>query len=90
MFTADIGGEEIKVEFWYNTCENSERVTYCDVLDGDGDCIGSGLASCSPRDQFNKNTGRKIALSRALDEIFTRDERQLFWDAYFAARNGKY
>ena len=90
MFTVDIGGKEVKVRFWYVTYGDGGKATHCDVLDGDGDCIGSGLASCSPRDQFNKNTGRKIALSRALDEIFTRDERQLFWDAYFAARNGKY
>ena len=90
MFTVDIGGEEIKVQFWYSTFGDGGKVTHCDVLDGDDCCIGSGITLCSPQDQFNKNTGRKIALSRALDEIFARDERQLFWDAYFAARNGKY
>lgn len=49
-----------------------------------------GYSTCHPKDQYNKNTGRKVALAKALKN-FTGDRklRKRFWDAYFRARNGK-
>lgn len=48
-------------------------------------------ALCHPNDQYDKNTGRKLALTRAL-KCLTKDRelRKRFWNAYFAARNGKH
>lgn len=44
---------------------------------------GYGWAECSFSDQFVKETGRKIALRRALIAGgFDREERRLFWAAY--------
>lgn len=50
-------------------------------------------AYLSPKDQPNRNTGRKVALSKAL-QMFNRQEqlglRKEFWKAYFTMRNGKF
>lgn len=49
--------------------------------------VGSGVAYCSSRDQFCKETGRKLALSRTLLDIFQdRSIRRLAWQAYFARK----
>ena len=97
MFTVNIDGDEFKVEFCYPTYGEYDifgykltRETYCRILDDFDAVVSFGYSACSPQDQFNKNIGRKLSLARALDGIFTREERQLFWDAYFVARNGKY
>ena len=46
-----------------------------------------GEAWCSAEDQFNKETGRKIALTRALKNAgFDKPARSLFWEAYFKKR----
>lgn len=42
-----------------------------------------GYAWCSPRDQFTKETGRKIALARAIAG-FPRTSRTLIWKTYHA------
>lgn len=44
----------------------------------------TGFAYAHPDDQFNKRTGRKISLARAL-ENYSREFRTLVWQAY-----GKY
>lgn len=52
--------------------------------------IGSANAFCSPKDKFDKNYGRKLALTRFLEkEGYTREERTLIWEAYKKARSGK-
>lgn len=39
-------------------------------------------AICHPDDSFNKETGRKIALTRAIKSL-PKDERRKIWEAYF-------
>jgi hypothetical protein len=98
VFTVNIDDDEFKVEFRYLKYEFLEKIkiaTVCDIREvgyynGRSIALAAGIAVCSPQDQFNKNTGRKLALSRALSDMFSREERQLFWDAYFQARNGRY
>lgn len=50
-------------------------------IDGDEN-IYLGYSYCNPLDQFNRVTGRKLALTRAIEEM-PRDERKAIWDAYF-------
>jgi hypothetical protein len=42
----------------------------------------TGVAHCAPQDGFNKSTGRKIALARALKDV-PRDTRRQLWASYF-------
>jgi hypothetical protein len=45
-----------------------------------------GFSQCSPKDNFNKETGRKIALARTLTNAFTKEQRTQVWRQYFARR----
>lgn len=93
MFNVVVDGKEYKAEF---DCDRypmgtSRGDTYCKIRIEDF-VTAMGSAECSFNDNFCRNTGRKIALSRALIKLFPddRDKRKLFWDAYFEARHGKY
>jgi hypothetical protein len=91
MFTVN---GKYEVNFYYKDSERG-KMTICEIVDTQASMPyirGMGEAVCSPQDQFNKNTGRKIALLRALDDTGStnKEVRKGFWDAYFAARNGKY
>lgn len=61
-------------------------VTFC-LLDGEV----VGVAYCSIKDIYSKNTGRKEALKDALDGLgYPRPIRAEFWTEYAAARGGKW
>lgn len=48
--------------------------------------IGSGLALCSHLDQYNRVTGRKVALRRALEAAgWTYEKRAKVWEACWKA-----
>jgi len=56
--------------------------TACEIR-GNGKAY-RGTTFCSAKDMFNRNTGRKIALGRALKEAgFDRETRKQFWSEYF-------
>lgn len=73
-------------------------ITYKEIVDFDDGEIYTyeitGQSELSIKDQFNRNTGRKIALSRALHNLFDRqtdlNKRLKFWRAYYMARNEKW
>ena len=49
--------------------------------------IGAGVAHCSSKDQFCKETCRKLALSRILLDVFSDYRiRRIVWKAYFARK----
>lgn len=55
------------------------RLTVCEV----GDSVG--VAVCSPRDNFSRNVGRKVALTKALQSShFTKYDRTKVWEEYFS------
>lgn len=68
--------------------------TYCDISKVDPSKEGrnkyttikgaTGKAYQSPKDNFNKAVGRKIALDRALrnSNKFYKEHRKIFWDTY--------
>lgn len=78
-------GKTYKVEFDY---EREKGETHCSVLYENDRQKAHGIAKCSSKDQFNKNTGRKVALTNAI-KSFRKEARQQFWEGYFQARNGK-
>ncbi len=71
--------------------DRDENVTTCKLFflneDGSIDQIADscrGYSYCHASDQFNKETGRKVSLERALDDgRFTREERREVWQNYF-------
>jgi len=45
------------------------------------------VAWCSREDQFSRSFGRKLSLTRSLDQAgFDKPTRSLFWEAYFKKR----
>jgi hypothetical protein len=79
----------------YKVCFRKYRqlgITTCAIYNTEHDLIACEQAHCSIKDSFVRNTGRKVALTRALMSVqqFTKDDRSAFWSAYFKARNGKF
>lgn len=58
-----------------------KRAIICLVKDKKGNLLSYGEAKCSPRDNYNKNQGRRISLERALNP-FDKKERQEIWESY--------
>lgn len=47
--------------------------------------IGLAELKCYYKDQFSKETGRKISMTKALENAgFSKEERTVFWETYFA------
>lgn len=46
-----------------------------------------GHAFCHPLDQFNKATGRRVALTHAIANL-PREERRAVWQTWLAGRRG--
>ena len=63
------------------------RATSCEIveLDIDGNVskvISRGYAVCHPTDNFSKESGRKLSLTRAVNGL-NRADRKRIWNAYF-------
>jgi hypothetical protein len=54
--------------------------TVCTITKN-GKLASKGIAICGPCDIFSKDTGRKIALNRALS-LFSKEFRCVVWDKY--------
>jgi hypothetical protein len=64
-----------------------QRITYAYLRATDtGSLVGVGVAQTHPKDQFNKEVGRKLALERALNNLplrlDTKANRRAVWQAY--------
>ena len=70
------------------------RKTVCEVyrlgprksVPPERELISTGVATCSPLDQFQKEVGRKVSLTRALQETapsLNKDFRAAIWKTYF-------
>ena len=96
MFFVKIKSREFQVRFRH---ENEyHRYTICKIMRGDK-IVAEGMAECHPKDNFCKDTGRKLSLARALQFLFpnkkgkkrskaTQARRRVFWDAYAEKRGG--
>lgn len=81
-----LGGAEYKIVFGYlegseDYAGNHRRVTCQLVEQPDGKVIMHGKAECHPKDNFCKETGRKLALARAIAG-FNKAERTAVWAVY--------
>jgi len=100
MFDIVLNNEYFKVEFKHKRNETN-RVTDCEIVafpvpdeeKAPTDVtisMGVGTAVCSENDNFRYNTGRKLALSRAMDKLgLTKYAREAIWNKYFEVRGKK-
>ena len=83
-----LNGQDAFMDFvydrWDNDAEETRGRTICDITEkGTKKVLFSGISLCSSRDNFCKETGRKIALTRAISRL-PREVRQLIWAEYFS------
>lgn len=84
----EVLGKGYYVDF-VHASRGGHKTTYCYIyVDPKHEDHGVGRAVCSKRDTFNKRTARRLAFGRALQEAIPRDERLLWWQAYFKAMPG--
>ena len=75
-----IDGRDYSFKFQHNTT-GKERGTVCRVFNEAGDQVIYGVSNVHPQDNFCKEKGRKIALSRAIkswDKVY----REQVWNEY--------
>lgn len=74
-------------QVWYTTCVIQQL---CTSETEQWSTIGQGLAKQSPRDVYNKRTGKKVALKRAMEMALLNDkaERKAIWDLFAQTLGG--
>lgn len=73
-------GGKYRIQFWYaRDLYNKPHVTHCCVEVGGKPYTGEAI--CHDLDNFNKETGRKIALGRAIAPLDVT-ERTIIWHLY--------
>lgn len=89
MFQVIDGNDKYRVFFKYEVADNLSHTesTTCVVTRGgleeyDLPEIASGTVTRHVGDKPNKNRARKEAMRRALSDMFPRELRTLFWNAY--------
>ena len=86
-----IDGRDYSFKFQHNTGNSKgklekedsqvERGTVCRVFNEVGDQVTYGVSNVHPKDNFCKEKGRKIALSRAI-KSWDKDYREQVWNEY--------
>ena len=101
MFFVKVKRREFQVRFRHENVYNRYticKITMCKILRGEK-IVAEGMAECHPKDNFCKDTGRKLSLARALQTLYpnkkgkkrskaTQARRRVFWDAYAEKRGG--
>lgn len=60
------------------------------IFNKKGKVVATGIAKCNPTDIFVKETGRKLALDRAVgNHHFTKEERRIIYQLYFNRKDNK-
>jgi len=67
-------------EFQY---DQTSGTTVCSLLNGEKSLLSTGNSHCSVRDNFCKDTGRKVSLGRALKVLdLPKEGKKKIWEAY--------
>ncbi len=72
-------GQQYRIGFRYDPL--SPTVTDAFLLDEAGVVFAGGRAWCHENDNFCKETGRKLALTRAVKDL-PKEQRKAVWEAY--------
>lgn len=85
MFKVQIDEDEYEITFRHFSKTSHSPGTSCFIQKGAFIRIGETILH--PKDNYNRNIGRKMSMARALKEgFFTKEQRTLFWDKYFEVR----
>lgn len=76
------------INFMHTRIED-RRATVCQIVnvdsDGNTSVVSESASMCNPRDNFSKEFGRKLALTKALRKSnYNKSERALIWQSYFS------
>ncbi len=79
--------ENQAINFKHTRIED-RRVTVCQIINVDNSgnelVVSEGASMCNPRDNFCKEYGRKLSLTKALRMTqLDKNQRKVVWDAYF-------
>lgn len=90
MLRITIDGLEYKISFMHSKLvpnslwPQAKAMTVCYLSIGEPTVDWISFALCSKKDNFCKETGRKVSLARALQAAgLTYGERKQIWEAYF-------
>ena len=76
----NIDGRDYSFKFQHNTT-GQERGTVCRIFNEAGEQVIYGVSNVHPQDNFCKERGRKIALSRAI-KSWDKAYREQVWNEY--------
>ena len=76
----NIDGRDYSFKFQHNTT-GEERGTVCRIFNEVGEQVVYGVSNVHPQDNFCKEKGRKIALSRAI-KSWDKAYREQVWNEY--------
>ena len=73
----------LKVDINHTFDKEGRHVITAQIFDQETKLINRAKTTCSKSDNFNRNKGRKLAISKALTgSPVAKEERKLFWEAY--------
>jgi hypothetical protein len=73
--------EKYQIRWFYSGTGRDHRVTTCRLNFNGESALASSI--CNPKDNFNKDAGRKLSLARAMNELrLEKNDRKLVWDDY--------
>lgn len=83
--TFDVQFKKLKASYQYGSKRDKQKIdTFCKIF-MNGQPVSQGFAGLSHLDQYNKWTGKKVALAKALkDGPFSKADRKLFWTVFHA------
>jgi hypothetical protein len=88
MFKVTINNNEYEVKFrhYHRDFDDKYPGTACFIVGVDG-FIRVGETLLHPKDNYDRNIGRKMSMARALKESrFPKGIRKMFWKEYFEVR----
>ena len=90
MFT--VGNNKVTFSHDMTLTEETNGNTLCKIYNVETEeVLSTGMAFVSLKDNFDRNTGRKVALAKALKKLnLTSEERLVYWEEYFKRRHGRW
>ena len=80
---------ELTIKWHYIERDNHKPMTEC-LLERRNTLLNRGSAFCHPKDNFCRDAGRRISLSRAMkNACMSKEERTVIWELYRNMKKNK-